>query len=228
MLGTVESRSRSGSGARRGSTGDCWGGCWAPLNPSTLLRQALQNLTTKDFLQFLSFNGPLCKPLIPSSLKSDLNALITIYRCTLSETQAVRVLLLLFISPSQQALSCSIHHGEAPVGRYICPSSRKVLCLCQGHPGQVQECGCSRPVVLEPLHPIPKLQRASRLQPQAPRGLAPRHSIPPGYRVPCSQLSLHPQVLAAGSQQQKQSSWVMPLGRKKKRWGPGCPWAHSP
>lgn len=119
-------------GAAPGAAGR---GCQAPPNPSAPPRRALRNLTTKDSLQFLSFNGPLCKPLIPSSLKSDLNALVTIYRRTFSGSRAGRVLLLLFISPSQQALSCPIHHGEAPVGRYICPGSGEVLRLCQGCPG---------------------------------------------------------------------------------------------
>lgn len=90
---------------------------------------ALPNLTTKDFLQFSSFNGPPCQPLIPPSFKSDLNALITIYCRTLSRSRAVRVQLRLFISPSQQTLSCSIHHRESPAGRCICPGSQDVLGL---------------------------------------------------------------------------------------------------
>lgn len=102
------------------------------------MRWALQNLTTKEFLQFLSFNGPLCKPLIPSSLKSALNALITIYRRTLSEARAVRVLLLLFISPSQQALSCSIHHGAEPC-RTVRVSLLKESALSAGAPGLAAE-----------------------------------------------------------------------------------------
>lgn len=59
-------------------------------------------------------NGPLCKPLIAASLRSGLSALLPRSRCTLSGSRAVKVLLLLFISPSQQALSCSIHHGKPP------------------------------------------------------------------------------------------------------------------
>lgn len=184
------------------------GGHWAPTNPSAPPNCTLQNLTTKDFLQFLSFNGPLCKLLIQSSLKSDLNALITIYRCTLSETRAVRVLLLLFMSPSQRALSCSIHHRAAPAGRSICPTSRKVLCLYQEVWDECRNAGaCAQGSPGHGKHPTRGTSRSGT------RLSNPRVGVPAPSP---SSASPHPCAAAAA-----QSGWVMPLERKKEDRGVG-------